>query len=416
MATKGNEAGGNLTPIDENNSEVIVTELEHNRRIADQTSYAISPQSSVPEHLQEKDFDSDVWDRVVRHPIGNPSLRKNVLNKDPEARELVRQVLAAANEREKEVLLHNQARVFSQVLARTVDSVRSFMNTPLPHYRNSANNSPPVPPNIDNGTGASGIPDEDRPLANSLWPNFWLALVTPKYIFALVALVFGVLAGYSQLQIQNMEKAIGSYQEAQKSFESNNKGLKSQLENIANDKALGVKENENLTERLAILEKEKRDIELSRIRIQSDLDSHKSKNVDLESQIKSARNEETSIVSDLRKQLEEKSNLVSDLKTSLATYKSELSSTKTRKDEAIKSSKEFRKFAESRSKQLEELRSHNQSLAVSNQRLKNKNVLIDFAETFVDKMRDQVGTFSNPNEKEIKQYLKEYDTARKNLL
>ncbi len=393
-------------------------EVENNELEIQNISHIISPQSSVPSHLQLTDFDSDIWQRIGNHPIRNPNLRKNSLNKDPESRELIRQLMAAANEREKEILLHNQARVFSQVFANALDSMKSFMNSPLMHISSEKHLNVTNEQSIPESTHKDSLEENNQEIESNkkgIWTNFLVTLITPKYILAIATFVFGSLAGYSQLQIQNLEKAVQSYQEVEKSFQSNNQSLKNQLNNIEKERAISKNENEKLTERLAMLETVKRKKELNAISLKGEVKSLSKLNIELKKELNSTRKKESTIISDLRKRIDTKNNVISNIKVELSSYKSQVKSLLIQKQEAQKTSSEFRSFAESRSKEIDELISLNQTLAVSNQRLKSKNTLFDFAETFIDKMRNQIGMMTNPNEDEIEQYLKEYDSAKKNL-
>src|SRR6185436_8171819 len=91
----------------------------------------IDPRSTLPAHLQGTTYARDIWNRLKAHPVQNPKLKRDELATDPETRELVHAIMEVANEREKEVLLHNQARLFQELLRRVIGGVGIFLRTPL---------------------------------------------------------------------------------------------------------------------------------------------------------------------------------------------------------------------------------------------------------------------------------------------
>ena len=91
----------------------------------------IDPKSVLPARLQTQSFDRDIWERIKSHPLRNPALFRDNIETDSDSREIVRQVINAAQQRETEILLHNQSRVFSHVLRHAVTQLSSFMSRPM---------------------------------------------------------------------------------------------------------------------------------------------------------------------------------------------------------------------------------------------------------------------------------------------
>ncbi len=91
----------------------------------------IDPKLSLPEHLQSIEFNDDIWRRASSTKLKNPYLNVKYLKENPETRDLIRSLIAAASEREKDVLMHNQARYFSGLLHSVMLATGSFLNKPL---------------------------------------------------------------------------------------------------------------------------------------------------------------------------------------------------------------------------------------------------------------------------------------------
>lgn len=188
----------------------------------------IDPRLSLPEHLQSIPFDEDVWRRMAGSKFRHPKQTDKALREDAEMRDILRAAMAAASEREKEVLMHNQARVFSSLMHALAKSVGNFLSTPL------APNTWVKPPTEDMGEKSTSKPGTVKSLI--------LFLLTPKVFLTAVALGFGVLAGYSQIQVYNLNATIESYQSALTSLNADKDALNGRLDGF--DGLLGDRDRE----------------------------------------------------------------------------------------------------------------------------------------------------------------------------
>jgi predicted nucleic acid-binding Zn-ribbon protein len=169
------------------------------------------PKLALPEHLQTTSYDEDIWSRVKNSPLRPPSATTKSIRENAEFRDAFRAVMAASSEREKEVLLHSQARVFSTVLAAIGRHVSFFLNKPLtPKSWQTEGKT-----NSENKNG---------------WATDWLNyLLTPKTLLLIAALSFGVIAGWSQLQLHNLKGAVESYETSKKALEAEIDTLNSRI-------------------------------------------------------------------------------------------------------------------------------------------------------------------------------------------
>lgn len=175
----------------------------------------IDPRLSLPEHLQTTQFDEDIWRRMTGSNFRHPLLTARALREDPDSRDLLRGAIAAASEREKEVLMHNQARFFSSLLYALARNVGNFLNTPV------------VPNSVKHPPKQSVDKESGNPFRELI-----LFLLTPKTMLTIALLAFGVIAGYSQLQIKNLEKTVTSYETLRSASEAAKEDLEIQIANI----------------------------------------------------------------------------------------------------------------------------------------------------------------------------------------
>lgn len=181
----------------------------------------IDPRSTLPLHLQATSFPRDIWKRVKSHPIVSPRLKRDELADDADTRELIHAVIEAAGEREKEVLLHNQARVFQEILGRVLYGVASFLSTPMvPQTWNAQLCRLAVPPS--GGSSASA----------PLWKSAIASMLTPQYILFAILALFGAVTGLSQLENYKLRQTIAAYESANNATELATNRLKAaQTEN-----------------------------------------------------------------------------------------------------------------------------------------------------------------------------------------
>jgi len=381
----------------------------------------LDPRSSLPLNLQEISFEQDLWRRMKEHPVPGPRLTRGSLLEDPTARECIRQTMAAAGEREKEILLHNQARVFSQMLMRAFESVRHFLNTPIAPRSWVADaravkvidrdSEPQANSRVDSPAQATA----GESLKKETLMKVVVAFLTPKVFLSVAAALFALIAGYSRVQVMNLQEAVDSYKTAAEAAGNAESNLTKQLDSIQSGRDARLAEIDGLTNRAAILEKEKRDKELEIIALTSDRDLQQNIASDLKKKLESARSQEAKDVRELQERLEARAENEGKLEGQLRKARAEIEAIKIEKGEADQGTSRALQAAKARSEELDGLMKENRKLNLEVQTLKTQTVLLRFAETFIDKMKKQVGSYHNPNESEIQQALREYKAAKKNL-
>jgi hypothetical protein len=375
----------------------------------------IDSRSALPHHLQCKAFDTDVWERVVKHPIKNPALRRAELDQDTASRELVRQIMAAANEREKEVLLHNQERVFREIFGRALDAFWNFMNTPLLSPRLMLANPPQA--RADSNNSAESIAAERPPVAEiSNWKWLFAKLLTPKYILLILSAFLAATTGYSQLQVKNLEQAIKTYQTAAEASTDLREGLSKAVDAAKDDRAKLNDKILSLDEELASVRNAEHQLEVANAGLQKERDMSKDAIMQLTAQLASFKEKQSDDVKAITKKAEDLQLTLADRDTKLAKDDAEIKSLTETKIGFQKASDEREKLMGQQADQLDALRSTNSELINKNAALEANKTLLSFAETCISNVRREAGSFFGMDKGKINQFLTEYDAAKKTLL
>ena len=327
--------------------------------------------SALPTPLQGIPYSKDVWRRIKSHPVVSPKLKRDELADDSETRELVHTILEAAGEREKEILLYNQARVFSVVLQSVIDGFGKFLSRPVVPIKRiaTANNS-----SESDATGAESDGASKRPL----WQSILISFLIPKYIIFVVLAVLGLAVGFSQWRNYQMQQTINTLKESGEAAEISRNSL-NQLRDeykIMQDRA--AKEQQNVQKELSRLRENNFTLE--------------TKNASLNETIKSLNER-------LKKEKKEESDLeknVADLKQKLAAANRQVESSANRlsdsqkaKEQAISS---YRELKTQYDKQI----NANAKLASENTLLQKYRTSFGIAKTAFDSIKREANRYS-PN-------------------
>lgn len=175
------------------------------------------PDSALPTALHSISYAKDIWRRIKDHPISIPSIRRDELSQNPQTRELIHSIFAAAESREKEILLHNQARVFAEVLNRVVSSVGRFLDKPVIDLKREERTPISITEQSESDENNGTDVANPQTMMNGLFSQRtgkaileWA--VTPKYILLAVVTLLGLTTGYTQYQKQQLKATITDLQ------------------------------------------------------------------------------------------------------------------------------------------------------------------------------------------------------------
>ncbi len=373
----------------------------------------LNPDSALPVHLQEKSFDRDIWDRVKKHPLKNPILIKNQLDSDVETREILRQVMAAANEREKEVLLHNQTRVFREILGRVVDRVGEFLDGSLAPKTLIQKARTVESETIASTPAASTIGGS----SSSVWHLRMLRLIidvlTPKYFLLGLAVIFGCAAGYKQLQVHNLQEAVESYKLGASGIESTQAQMRQLLVDTQKDKDSWDAERTKLDGELARLRSE----ELSRVQ---ELAVLKEIGKTIEAKLQTAdqdlaayRDKQTDEVKEKQMQLDAALERATKAETSLTDVSARFETLLKQVETHKKAEQKSQELVEAKAKEIEGVRESYSNLFYKNVSLGTDRTILRFAETAIYNIRTELNRYGSPDESRMQQFLREYDNAKK---
>ncbi|WP_299735304.1 hypothetical protein [uncultured Roseobacter sp.] len=358
----------------------------------------IDPSLSLPEHLQSIPFDEDLWRRMAGSKFRHPKQTDKALREDPDMRDILRASMAAASEREKEVLMHNQARVFSSLMYAVARSVGNFLNTPLAPTKWT---DPPAQDNADKNDGKiTGL----KSLA--------LFLLTPKVFLSVIALGFGVLAGYSQIQIRNLNLTIESYESALTSLNADKDALNNRLDGFNGILADKDREASGLTEELAASEREN-------VKFTTEASGLNAKIAELEAQVDAmteelagARAGREASNQELQIQLDQERSNLADLRESSARLETELDQTK----EALRvlevAKNTISEKSDAQSLETVALKTEIARMETKQIDLENQVRLLTFAERALANIRGIANRWSLLNAKHVLEHVDRYDAQK----
>jgi hypothetical protein len=387
----------------------------------------INPDSVLPIHLQRKSFDRDIWDRVKNHPIKNPIFTTTKLKDDVESREIVRQVMSAANEREKEVLLHNQHRVFREILGRMVDRVGDFLSTPLvprtwiagadaPRVLSPAVAAAPFP---DPGDEEQADGEQDAADISEKWYQTVVASVlTPKYFLLGVVILLGLVAGYKQIQVKNLQEAVDSYKlaaEASSNLQNEMRGLVTSTQNERDERR--KERDETLTD-LANVRSQLMEANGKIAAREQNIASLTADNTKLTEEVGKFHEKQSSSEKALQAKLEASEKARTTAEKSLAEASATNAGLREDRQRLDASEKEKRELIDKKDREIDGLRKSYSDQFYQRSQLETERTVLRFAETALYNIRQEANTYwgGTIEKAKVRQYLGEFDVAKQNVL
>lgn len=366
----------------------------------------LNANSALPAHLQGRSFDRDLWDRVRSHPVRNPTLSKTKLDDDVDTREIVRQVMAAANEREKEVLLHNQTRVFREVLGRVFDTLGAFLSRPLIPAEWVTRTIRPS----DAGAETNPKPTE------SMAKRILMAMVTPQYIFLTLGIMFAAFAGYKQIQVQNLRDAIESYKLSAASTDAVRNEMKTLVENIETERVAWTKKEESQNVELARLRTDHLEATQTLAAIEQQLIGAKDENVKLKGSLLAYQDKQSDDVKQLQGKYDVAEAARQKLETDLAATRVRNESLSKEIDSLNGKVAELQEFIKQRETELDGVRKNYSDQFTKRAALENQSTILRFAESALYNIRQEANGFGGMNKDRVRQYLQEFDSAKQTVV
>jgi len=348
----------------------------------------IDARLTLPTHLQDISYARDIWRRLKSHPVPVPALARSNLTNDPEIRELLHAMFEASNEREKEVLLHNQARVFNEILGRIVSNASAFLSSPIV-LRSWAINGATAPI-----ATAGAAPN---PPVSPWWKKTILFFLTPQYVLFMVVAVFGFAAGWSQLQNYQLRKAIDDFETASKASERTHKSLqegKSENERLLNDREAKISD----------LQRSIGDLQFELKQSMERGGSFEKENIRIKEQLKQGNVAGTELekkVGDMQKDIDEK-------KVKLESLQKERDDAVTARDKLVTANEEL-------GRQYREIQTSKATFAGENASLLKFQQVYSFAESFIEHVRRQNARYTF-DRASVKDALDVYDNAKRRIL
>jgi hypothetical protein len=333
----------------------------------------IDSRSVLPAHLQNVSFARDIWKRIKSHPVVSPGIKRGELAENPETRDLIHCIMEAAIEREKEILLYSQARVFFEFMRRFTD----FLHKPI-LLQDWARKENPHLNLLPNACAAN----ENRPW----WKTLVAAALTPQYILFGVIAFFGFAAGLSQLENYRLRQAISTYEIAARLSDASTKKLEDTIE-----------ENERIV----------RDLRVKQTNLEVELQS-----------AHSARQTAESRANDLAIKLEAGSASESELEKRVIGLTAKLEATEKERDNLRSEQKQAAK-AQSALSDLKNqydilLQSYSQ-IMVENARSIKFQQAFAFAENCISEVRREAGKYQ-PDSQALKNAVQSFDDAKRRTL
>lgn len=382
----------------------------------------LDPQSTLPQHLQGKSYEHDIWQRVRESPIRNTCLTRDSLAKNVETREIVRQIISAGNEREKEILLHNQARLFSQILSDVIRSAQRTLSTPLPVVPRTWIEETERPSITHAATSDSNdlSVEESKPASQSRWTrsilqNIIVSLITPKIFIFISVAFFASAAGYSQLQIKNLKDTIDTYKDAAEASRQTALELENLIDSMEKTRDEMNAQVAELDERNVVLANENRKRREELIGLKAQNKSNLIRISQLQSELKTSQKEESEKLGSVREQLRSALEKNTQLTANLTRSKDREESERSRRIVAEDQVDEYQKMTGSHSSEKEELKLRIRALILKNEKLSSSKALADLGEILFSGVKKQIGPLTEPNKEELKQYIREYEVGKRIL-
>jgi len=384
--------------------------------------HVTDPRSVLPAHLQGRSFESDLWRRVSNSALPNPTLSSRKLNSDAESREIVRQVILAADEREKEVLLHSQARLFGAILGRAVGAIGVFLKQPL------------VPEGALRGllgsrtsTTEPGAPITDavrqperKAVSGFDAPKLISKLLTPKYVLLILSAFLTIATGYSRLQVKNLEDAIKSYQAAAGATDDLKGKLETELAAMKSDKESDKSRIDgqitDLNAQLIAAQTSAREAEIRTAEAEKENELIKKESAKMGADLKSLHDQQSGDIKAVQAKLDDLQQKYQADETALAKAQVELAADAEWKTSMLATSDTREALL---AKQAIELDALHQQISTQLNKIGELGIdrtLLGFAETCIQNVSGEAGSHWHDMDKnKVLQWVKEFESAKSNL-
>jgi hypothetical protein len=379
-------------------------------------SRAIDPRMALPAHLQGKSFEEDVWDRVKNSPLRNPNLYSKKLDIDAGTREIVRQLLLAASEREKEVLLHGQARVFREILGRTFDAMRAFLGNSL-ISEHTLRSILPFQRTISEPETASGAEGGGDSTSKTKFDAAKVIskLLTPKYVLLILSAILTVATGYSRIQVKNLQDAIKSYETAAGATDD----LRGRLEQeIASSKLEREKSNAHISDlnaQLMVAQNNSREASIQIATLQKENEILKQEAIKATADLKTAHDQQSGDIKVVQSKLDDLQAKFQNDETSLAKAQAELTADAEWKKTMLATSDTREGLLSNQAIEIDTLRQQSSKQMNEITALGVDRTLLGFAETFIQNVSGEADSWGNMDKGKVQQWKEEFTSAKKNL-
>lgn len=429
-------------------------------------SRRIDPEAVLPAHLQACSIEQDIWRRLKSHPVPSPDITRDALRSDARTSDLFNRVLLAASDRETEILLHNQTRVFKEILGRTLESIWRFMgeswaprtwghrsmieafpstepsptnslshlaqvtaNTSAPLEPAPAAMSTPVAPSssytsattigpLGTGTPSPTASQPSRPAARkrpTAWKGIIAWLLTPKYLVLILTAIFVLTSSYFKMQVENMKSAITSYKEAADASQQ----LREQL-----GQAIGSAktERDRLTDQIGRVTLEsatlrnnvhERDTRLEGVRAQLTAADERIK--DLREQLKKHQEKQADDVKTMQSQRDAMQGERDQANQKVASLDAKVKGLEDARDAVKKIGDERAAIIRDLQNQISTFQTANEGLLNRNAELEQSRTLLKFAKTYIYNTGNEIRSIWGIDKGNMEKYLKEYEAAEKTV-
>jgi hypothetical protein len=370
----------------------------------------IEPAAALPAHLQDCSFDRDIWRRMRKHAVPHDYVERSAFQRDPKLDAFFNRVVVAASDRETEVLLHNQSRVFKEVLSRTVEGVLALLNTP------------PVPrawyasvPAVISVPGIGGSPPSAS-VRKSKWKAVVAVATTPKWVLLATTVGFLVTSSYFKLQVSTLKSAIDSYKEAAGAAGELKDKLSLAVASAKDDRTRLEETVGGLNSELAAVRSSEHEKDLQLAGLRADKKNLEEVNGKLTTDLKKYQEAQAVDVKAKQAELDAEKAAHAIANVALAKADAEKKGLEDQIKTVRQESAERATLLSQQQLQIDGLRQANDSFFNQNAALQRDKTLLKFAMSFVSQVRRELGgVFSTPSKDTLRQYLNEFESAQKTV-
>jgi len=392
---------------------------------ADTGADTFDPVESLPPHLRDSSLHQDLLkrtkDRARRYGLLWLPISKEPIE-GSDVREALHTMASVASEREAELRLYHQSRVFQQVLGRAVNAIGTFVSEPLPivprtwrkavasktHPTNvqpkkdaDTKESDSEEPSSESASTAEDTPP--KPLANEVFRKFVIATVTPKWILLAATAILLTATGINQWRIVAKDQMIAQYEASAKRADDTKRELELSIQTHGEEIAQSRRESGDQRHRATTAEQKASELT-------ADLAAAEERASILEDRLSQQAEDDT----EADKQISEIQDELQEAKTSLATVKAQLLASQSRNKELISNTSKQDEVIAKFQQQQGAVQIDLSRIRIQTASLQRKASMFYYSEKLAESVRRQTKWHSNPDKKALLESLKDYDSARKN--